>query len=97
MPVQQLEERVAVVTGAGRGIGRAIALGFARQGAHIAAVARTQSELESLVTDIRQFGGKALPVIADLSKPDLPSQLIPQIEQAFGTIDILVNNAGIGT
>jgi NAD(P)-dependent dehydrogenase (short-subunit alcohol dehydrogenase family) len=97
VPARKLEKRVALITGAGRGIGRAIALGYAREGARIAATARTTSELDSLSDEIRREGGEALSITADLEKPGDPAQVVRQVEERFGNVEILVNNAGIGS
>ena len=93
----QLQNRVALITGAGRGIGRAIALGYAREGTDIAAVARTQSQLESVEQEIRAMGRRAISITADLSAADAPAKIVAQVVEALGTIDILVNNAGVGS
>src|SRR5712692_129802 len=93
----QLENKIAIVTGAGRGIGRAIALGYAKEGASVAAVARTESELKSLEQEIRQLGKEAISISADLSDRTAPARVIQQVLGKFGTIDILVNNAGAGS
>jgi NAD(P)-dependent dehydrogenase (short-subunit alcohol dehydrogenase family) len=98
MNERKLEGRVALVTGASRGIGRAIALGFAREGAAAVAVtARTAADLQSLVEEIRQAGGKAVAIPADLADVAVPPRAVQQVLDSFGTIDILVNNAGIGS
>ena len=97
MSNRKLEGRVAVVTGASRGIGRAIARGYADEGAHIGVTARTASDLESLVQDIRKSGGKAVAIAADLSRTEAAAEIVRQVERALGTIDILVNNAGVGS
>jgi NAD(P)-dependent dehydrogenase (short-subunit alcohol dehydrogenase family) len=93
----KLKDRVALITGAGRGIGRAIALRFAGEGALIAAVARSQSELESLVEEIKKSGGRAVAIPADLSQRKATNQLVARCLELCGTIDILVNNAGVGS
>jgi len=93
----KLEGRVAVVTGAGRGIGRAIARRYAHEGAAIAAIARTVEELQSLLEEVRQDGGKALAIPADLADECTPNMVIQQVLESLGRIDILVNNAGIGS
>lgn len=93
----QLEHKVALITGAGRGIGRAIALGYAREGASIAAAARTESELNSLVDEVKTLGGRAMRFLADLTDPAVPKHLVSEVVGSFGRLDILVNNAGIGT
>src|SRR5882724_4553455 len=93
----KLKDRVALITGAGRGIGRAIALRFADEGAVIAAVARSQSDLDSLVAEIQKTGGRAGAIPADLSDRNAPNHVLARCLEAFGTIDILVNNAGVGS
>jgi 3-hydroxybutyrate dehydrogenase len=93
----KLEGRVALITGAGRGIGRAIARRYAHEGAAIAATARSVEELQSLLEEVRQDGGKALAIPADLADVSTPNLVIRQVLESFGTIDILVNNAGIGS
>jgi NAD(P)-dependent dehydrogenase (short-subunit alcohol dehydrogenase family) len=93
----KLEGRVALITGASRGIGRAIARGYATAGAAIAVTARTEQDLDSLVQEVRALDSKALAIRADLAESAAPEKVVPQVLDAFGTIDILVNNAGIGS
>jgi NAD(P)-dependent dehydrogenase (short-subunit alcohol dehydrogenase family) len=93
----KLKGRVALITGAGRGIGRAIALRFASEGAFIAAVARSQSELDSLVNEIQKAGGRAVAIPADLSERSGLNPVVSRCLEAFGTVDILVNSAGVGS
>ncbi len=95
--MERLEDRIALITGAGRGIGRAISLGFAREGASIAATARTQQELDSLVREITALGRKAIAIPADLARPTAAGEIVRQVLDTFGTLDILVNNAGVGS
>ena len=96
MNKRKLEGRVALITGASRGIGRAIARGYAREGAAVAVTARGAAELQSLVDEVQQDGGRALAIPADLEDAAVPAQIIRQVLESMGTIDILVNNAGIG-
>jgi len=93
----RLKDRVALVTGSGRGIGRAIALAFGREGARVAVTARTAAELESVAEAVRAAGGQALAVTADLAEPDAPAQLLRQVAGHFGPVEVLVNNAGVGS
>ena len=89
------EGQVAWVTGAGRGIGRAVALTLAEQGAAVALVSRTQNEVEQAAEEIRSRGGKAIAALLDVSSWDMVNWTAQQIEAALGPIDILINNAGV--
>jgi 3-oxoacyl-[acyl-carrier protein] reductase len=90
-----LSEKVAVVTGASRGIGRSIALALAAQGAKVVASARNTEALDKLVAEIKGQGGDATAVVGDVALDADAARLIEQAVAAYGKIDILVNNAGI--
>jgi NAD(P)-dependent dehydrogenase (short-subunit alcohol dehydrogenase family) len=92
-----LKGRVAMVTGSGRGIGRAIAEAFAAQGASVAITARTSAELEEVAHEITRAGGRALVIAADLAATGAAARLVAATAAGLGPIDILVNNAGIGS
>ncbi len=92
-----LQDRIALVTGAGRGIGRAIASAFAQAGAQVGLTARTASELNDAVQTIAKAGGKAVAIAADLTQKDAPAEILKQMAAKLGPVDILVNNAGIGS
>jgi NAD(P)-dependent dehydrogenase (short-subunit alcohol dehydrogenase family) len=92
---QQLQGRVAVVTGASRGIGRAAALALAEAGAHVISLARTQGALEELDDQIRERGGSATLVPVDVKDYPALDRLGAAIHQRWGKLDILVGNAGI--
>src|SRR5579862_102194 len=94
-PSHPLTGKVAIVTGAGRGIGRAIALALADAGCAVAVASRTANEIEETATLIRNKGGVALSVIADVNQPDAVDALILRTNQSFGRVDILVNNSGM--
>jgi NAD(P)-dependent dehydrogenase (short-subunit alcohol dehydrogenase family) len=89
----RLKDKVALITGAGRGIGRAIALGYAREGAH---VARTPAEVESAADEVRLLGARALAVVCDVTDEAQVKQAVARTLAEFGRLDILVNNAGVG-
>jgi 3-oxoacyl-[acyl-carrier protein] reductase len=96
MAAKQLEGQVAIVTGASRGIGRAIALALATEGAKVVVnYARSSTAAEEIVATITANGGQALALQADVSQADQVEKLISGTLEAFGRIDILVNNAGI--
>ncbi|MCE0763053.1 SDR family oxidoreductase [Pseudonocardia kujensis] len=88
--------KVVVVTGASRGIGRSIALAFARRGAHIVIAARTADRLAEVQDEVRALGAKVLSVPTDVTSPNAVSALLASTVDRFGRIDVLVNNAGIG-
>lgn len=91
----RLEGHVALITGAGRGIGRVIALAFADEGADLALAARTTSELEAVAQEIEAKGRRALVVPTDLSREEQVEALASRALDEFGKVDILVNNAGV--
>lgn len=90
------DNTVALVTGAGRGIGRAICLALARAGAHVVAAARTESEINAVADEIARAGGKATAIPFDIAKEDEVAALFAKIRESFGRLDVLVNNAGTG-
>jgi 7-alpha-hydroxysteroid dehydrogenase len=89
-----LEGRVALITGSGRGIGEAIARAYAKAGAAVALVARTESAIETVARDIKAEGGKAITIPADVTDLAQLPGLVEKTVAAFGALDILVNNAG---
>ncbi|HSK72217.1 MAG TPA: SDR family NAD(P)-dependent oxidoreductase [Pyrinomonadaceae bacterium] len=91
----QLEKKVALITGAGSGIGKATALLFAKEGARIAALGRTEDELQETVDEIKNAGGEAIVVLADISHADEMRQAVEQTIEKFGRLDIVFANAGI--
>ena len=91
----KLDGKVAVITGAGRGIGRAIALAYAREGARLALAARSEPELEESVAAVSELGAEAIAVRTDVTSQMATERLAKRVVDRFGRIDILVNNAGI--
>ena len=95
MPDRPLKDRIALITGASRGIGRAVALGLAKAGAHVVISGRSLSQLESLDDEIQAAGGAATLLQLDLRKGERIDQLGPTLYQRWQKLDILVANAGI--
>lgn len=95
LPSFELEGKTSVVTGAGRGIGRALAIGLAEAGADVALIARTESDLKDTAAEIIGLGRKALVLPADVTKREQVHKAIVEVQAQWGKIDILVNNAGM--
>jgi 3-oxoacyl-[acyl-carrier protein] reductase len=94
--MKSLTGKVAIVTGAGRGIGRAIALALSRAGARVVLAARSEAELRSVAEEIRGGDGDALVLPTDVTRDDDLESLVKRTQKEWGSIDILVNNAGWG-
>src|SRR5262245_6904353 len=94
MDAKTATARTALVTGGGRGIGRAAALALARTGHRVAIGARSTTELEGVAAEIRALGGHALTLTGDLEREDTPASWLAQVGKQFGAVEILVNNAG---
>lgn len=88
---------VALVTGAGRGIGRAVALALGGAGARVALLSRTPSDVESAAAAIRDAGGEALALACDVADADQVTGAVSRVSEVLGPVDLLVNNAGVGT
>src|SRR5262249_599847 len=84
----------SLITGAGRGIGEAIAYAFASAGIRVVVTARTTAEIERVVATIRAKGGEALALVSDVTKPESIAQAVAHVQNTWGAITILVNNAG---
>ncbi len=90
-----LKGRTALVTGAGRGIGRGVAVSYAQAGADVAVISRSQDQLNEVADEIRGLGVRALPIPTDVADAEQIDQAIGETVSEFGRLDILVNNAGI--
>jgi NAD(P)-dependent dehydrogenase (short-subunit alcohol dehydrogenase family) len=94
LEIFSLQNKVAIVTGASRGIGRAIALGFAEAGADVALAARSEADLEALAKEIEALGRKAVVVPTDVTQREALENLVQRTTSELGKLDVLVNNAG---
>jgi NAD(P)-dependent dehydrogenase (short-subunit alcohol dehydrogenase family) len=94
-PRRKLAGKVALVTGSSRGIGRAVALAYAREGAKVFLAARNEAELERAASEIRATGADAAFAAVDLARDGAAERLVREVERRYGALDVLVNNAGI--
>ena len=92
----RLKDKVAIVTGGGRGIGKAISLSFAHEGAAVVVAATTLSKLEETVEEIRSMGGRAKAIQTDITEEKQVERMVTETIREYGQSDILVNNSGIG-
>ena len=92
-----MKDKIALVTGGGRGIGKAVALAYAREGAKMAICARTGSEVERAASEIQGLGTDCLGIVCDVSSEQAVTTLVDGVGKKFGRIDVLVNNAGVMT
>ena len=95
LDVTRLEEKVAMITGGGSGIGRAIALACGREGARVAVLGRRQDALRGVVKELEQAGAAGIAVVCDVSRREDTRRAVDEVEQKFGSVNVLVNNAGI--
>lgn len=93
----KLKDKVALITGGGRGIGKAVALAYAREGAKLAICARTGSEIEEAAKEITAIGAECLAVVCDVSLEESVAKTVQEVQEKFGRIDVLINNAGVMT
>ena len=93
----KLKDKVALITGGGRGIGKAVALDYAREGARLAICARTASELDETAKEITALGVECFASVCDVSEEEPVARLIESVQARFGRIDVLINNAGVMT
>ncbi len=91
----RLEDKIAIVTGGGRGIGRATALAFARDGANVVVVARTRAQVEQVADEVAAMGRQALALAVDVADAAAVEAMTRQVFDTFGRVDILVNGAGV--
>ena len=95
--MESLQNKVALVTGAGKGIGKAIAIALAKEGVHVGLIARTENDLQQVAAEINSLGVKSIIATADISNINAVNWAVEKVEAALGPIDILINNAGTGT
>lgn len=91
----QLENKVSLITGGGKGIGKAIALAFAREGSDVAIAARTEADLLQTASEVKQIGKQCLVIVTDLTDPSQVEKMVQETMDKFGQIDVLINNSGI--
>ena len=95
--MQSLKGKIALVTGAGKGIGKAVAIALANEGVHVGLIARTQKDLDEVAETIKLLGVNVASATADISNIEEVNAAVEKIKTALGPIDILINNAGTGT
>ncbi|TDQ09839.1 3-ketoacyl-ACP reductase [Pedobacter metabolipauper] len=95
--MESIQGKTAIITGAGKGIGRAIAIALAQEGVNIGLLARTASDLQNVTEELKQYGVKTVIAAVDVSDINAVNAAVEQVKSSLGTIDILINNAGIAS
>ena len=95
--MQSLKDKVALVTGAGKGIGKAIAIALGNEGVHVGLIARSEKDIQLVAEEIKALGVKASYATADVSNREAVEAAVAQLQNDLGPIDMLINNAGTGT
>jgi NAD(P)-dependent dehydrogenase (short-subunit alcohol dehydrogenase family) len=93
--MNSMKERVVMITGASKGLGRALAIAFAKEGARLAICARTTEEILKVKTEVESLGGEVLAVSADISRQRDVERFVAMTEEAYGRIHVLINNASM--
>lgn len=94
MPTHELQDKIAIITGGGTGIGKCIARAFAEAGANVVVASRNQENLDKVAAEIEAMGRKSIAIATDVCVPEQVDSMVKQTMDSFGRIDILVNNAG---
>lgn len=92
---QNIQGKTAIITGAGKGIGRVTAIALAKEGVHVGLMARTEADLQSVAEEVKQYDVRVHIATADVSVNEQVTQAVKQLKNDLGSIDILINNAGI--
>ncbi|MGF1470427.1 MAG: SDR family NAD(P)-dependent oxidoreductase [Rubrobacteraceae bacterium] len=95
LPAKRLQDKVAIITGGGQGIGRAFALRFAREGAHVAVADLNEASAENVAREVRDLGTTGLTVKTDVSNAESVEMMVEQTVEQLGRVDVLINNAAI--
>jgi len=95
--MESLQGKNALITGAGKGIGRALAIAFAQEGVNVGLIARTETDLAKVADELKDFGVKTVTAVADVADIDAVNAAVATVKAALGQIDILINNAGISS
>jgi len=94
--MESLKGKNAIVTGAGKGLGKAISIALAQEGVNVALLGRTEKDLIDVAEELKQYNVKAAIAIADVSDIDAVNSAVAKLKGELGAIDILINNAGVG-
>jgi len=95
MELHGIKDKVVIITGGGRGIGKSAGIALAQSGAKVVIVSRTQAEVEDTVKEIKNASFEAMGIVADVTKEDKVQEMVRGVLEKYGNIDVLINNAGV--